>query len=397
MNNRNHDQSANKAVFGHGSSGGKIWKGLPGLVNFSGSSSCASRLSAPGKFLNAVFLIMSASLACSVLPPRPSVHWSQLPPLPDALGVAGPFAGVSGDVLLVGGGANFPDKMPWEGGKKVWHDEVYALASATGAWKRVGKLPHPLAYGVSVTTPSGVVCIGGSDADRHYSDVFRLNYRQGIFSVQPLPSLPMSIANGAGALVGETIYLAGGSEKPGELSALKQCFALDLAKINPAWQTLPPFPGKARILPVAAAGENSFYLFGGAALEPANGKVARVYLRDAWRYEPKQGWQPLADLPKPCVAGPTPAPEVDENFLLIGGDDGSHVGFQPVEKHPGFAREILAYNVTTGRWRTNGLAPAPRATLPTVFWKNRFVIPSGEMRPGVRSPEIWSLRPGDIP
>ena len=128
---------------------------------------------------------MIALTACSIRPSNHSLIWSQLPPLPDALGVAGPFAGVSGGVLLVGGGANFPGKMPWEGGKKVWHDEVYALVDAKSSWKLVGKLPHPLAYGVSITTPAGVVCIGGSDADRHYSEVFRLSYGNGIISVQP--------------------------------------------------------------------------------------------------------------------------------------------------------------------------------------------------------------------
>ena len=340
---------------------------------------------------------MIALTACSVLPPNHSLPWSQLPPLPDALGVAGPFAGVSGDTLLVAGGANFPGKMPWAGGKKVWHDEVYALAGKNSHWTLAGKLPRPLAYGVSVTTPLGVVCIGGSDANRHYRDVFLLNFRDGKCSVQSLPSLPLPLANAAGALVGSTIYVAGGSEQPGEQSANNQCFALYLGGENPLWQTVPPCPGKARILPVAASLKNDFYLFGGAALEPTNGKMARVYLQDAWRYEPKQGWQRLADLPKPCVAGPTPAPEVDESFLLVGGDDGSHVGFQPVEKHPGFAREMLAYNVSTGHWRTNGTVPAPRATLPTVFWQNRFVIPSGEMRPGVRSPEIWTLNPNGSP
>ena len=93
------------------------------------------------------------------------------------------------------------------------------------------------------------------------------------------------------------------------------------------------------------------------------------------------------------VTAATPAPKLDDSLLLVGGDDGSHVGFQPVEKHPGFAKEILAYNVNTGQWRTNGLVPAPRATLPTVFWKNRFVMPSGELRPGVRSPQVWTFSP----
>ena len=360
-------------------------------VNLSGFFNHPRRASGLLKPFLTTLLIMSALSACSIRPANHSLHWSQLPPLPDALGVAGPFAGVSGDTLLVAGGANFPGKMPWEGGKKIWHDDVYALTGTNTQWQLVGKLPRPLAYGVSVTTKIGVVCLGGSDADRHYRDVFLLNFRNGIFSVQPLPSLPLPLANAAGALVSSTIYVAGGSEQPGEQSALNQCFALDLNEKIPAWKTVEPCPGKARILPVAAAWKNNFYLFGGAALEQTNGKISRVYLRDAWRYSPGHGWQRLADLPKPCVAGPTPAPNVDASFLLVGGDDGSHVGFQPPEKHPGFPNILLAYDVNTGNWRTNGELPAARATVPTVFWRDHFIVPSGEMRPGVRSPEVWTF------
>ena len=338
---------------------------------------------------------MSALSACSLRAADRSLYWSQLPPLPDALGVAGPFAGVSGETLLVAGGANFPGKMPWKGGQKVWHDEVYALAGMNGQWERVGRLPRPLAYGVSVTTKLGMVCLGGSDADRHYREVFRLSFQAGRLAVQPLPSLPLPLANAAGALVGSTIYVAGGSDQPGEQSALNQCFALDLDKAPPAWSTLPPCPGKARILPVAAAGETDFYLFGGAALERTNGRIARVYLRDAWCYGPEHGWQRLADLPKPCVAGPTPAPRVNASFLLVGGDDGLLAGFQPLEKHPGFPNQILVYDVSTGNWRTDGEVPAARATVPAVFWRDHFVLPSGEMRPGVRSPEVWSFSPSE--
>jgi len=34
------------------------------------------------------------------------------------LGVAGAFVGISRDRLIIAGGANFPDEMPWRGGKK---------------------------------------------------------------------------------------------------------------------------------------------------------------------------------------------------------------------------------------------------------------------------------------
>ncbi|HET8737433.1 MAG TPA: hypothetical protein VFM69_12620, partial [Pricia sp.] len=37
-------------------------------------------------------------------------------------GLAGTYAGVDDGVLILAGGANFPDKLPWEGGKKIYYD-----------------------------------------------------------------------------------------------------------------------------------------------------------------------------------------------------------------------------------------------------------------------------------
>ena len=57
------------------------------------------------------------------------LEWSELKPLPDEFGFAGPFAGTSGGALIVAGGANFPDGYPWDGGKKVYHDRIFVLSS----------------------------------------------------------------------------------------------------------------------------------------------------------------------------------------------------------------------------------------------------------------------------
>lgn len=320
------------------------------------------------------------------------LDWTRLPPLPDPLGVAAPFAGVSGGALLVAGGANFPNGFPWQGGKKVWHDEVFVLTETNAAWRSVGRLPRPLAYGLSVTTTGGVLCVGGSDPERHYAEAFLLSWSLRGLETKSLPSLPLPLANAAGALVGSTVFIAGGTDQPGELAALNLCFTLDLTVSPLGWKELVPCPGKPRILPVTAALDGAFYLAGGAALEPTNGHIARVYLRDVWRYRAGQGWIRLADLPKPSVAAPSPAPTMDSSFFIVGGDDGSLARFQPVEKHPGFPKTILAYDTRTDAWRFAGEVPAARATAPVVAWHSGFVIPSGEARPGVRSPEVWTLR-----
>ena len=144
---------------------------------------------------------------------------------------------------------------------------------------------------------------------------------------------------------------------------------------------------------MAAALDGALYIAGGAALEATNGKVARTYLLDAWRYQPGHGWQRIADLPKPFVAAPSPTPVLSGKFFIVGGDDGSLVGFQPIEKHPGFPKSILIYDARKNVWSVDGEVPASRATLPTTFWQGRWVLPSGEARPGVRSPEVWTFAP----
>src|SRR4051794_15669468 len=73
-------------------------------------------------------------------------EWKQLPSMPDAIGLAGSFAGVSNGALLVAGGANFPNKMPWEGGTKVWYNTIYVLEKPKAKWKVAGHLRSPAVW-----------------------------------------------------------------------------------------------------------------------------------------------------------------------------------------------------------------------------------------------------------
>ena len=146
-----------------------------------------------------------------------------------------------------------------------------------GEWKVAGKLPRPLGYGVSGTHGTGVVCVGGSDAEGHRAECFRLEWRGGKLEANPLPPLPRPIANMSGALLGDTLYVAGGLEKPDSTRALKTCFALNLAAKQPAWSELEPWPGPARMLAVAAAQDGSFFLVSGTDLSPGpDGKPVRA-------------------------------------------------------------------------------------------------------------------------
>lgn len=347
-----------------------------------------------GALLLASCLVGEYVRADEQTPARSFLTWKQLPSVPDPRGVAAPFAGVYKDQLLVAGGANFPEQMPWDGGKKVWYDHVWTLQGSEASWQRAGQLPRPLAYGVSVSTPRGVACVGGSDADRHYADVFRIAMRDGKLNIEALPNLPRPVANACGVLLGDTIYIAGGSESPTSTKALNTLFALNLGLPDAKWEELETWPGPPRMLAVAAVQGGCFFLFSGVDLSADdNGQPKRRYLKDAYRYKPGVGWTRLADAPRPVAGAPSPAPAIGpSHVLVIGGDDGSHAGFQPPQQHPGFPAKVMAYHAITDVWTEAGETPAPRVTAPMVHWNDQWMIISGEQRPGVRSPEVWSLR-----
>jgi len=334
---------------------------------------------------------MAASEAAPRMAPGGELlQWEQLPPIPDVHGFAGSLAGVHDDVLLVAGGANFPDRMPWEDGDKVWHDAVFALRRDGASWRRVGALPRPLGYGVSLSTRWGIACLGGSDAQRHYAECFLMKSRDEGVAFEPLPALPRPCANACGAILDDVLYLAGGVESPDAAAALRTFWSLDLTKPEEGWRELEPFPGEGRMLATIGAQAGALYLFGGCALAPGDeGQPVRKWLRDAYRYRPGRGWTKCADLPRPMAAAPSPAPAVGQSHLLVlGGDDGTQSNAAAAD-HQGFPREILAYHTITDTWAPIGRLPFGLVTTPAVRWNDRIIIPGGEQRPGVRSTEVW--------
>ncbi len=342
--------------------------------------------------------VLPARAAESAPAPASLTQWAELPALPDDHGFAGMYAGVSGDFLLAAGGANFPDALPWEGGTKTWNDRVWVLDKPDGAWKEAGRLPSPRGYGVSLTVPGrGVLCIGGNDASNHFADVFILSWTTaGGLKTESLPPLPQPLANACGALIGTTVYIAGGETAPGAVAASDGFWSLNLGAAKPEWTRLPTWPGPARTLAVAGAQAGKFFLAGGVALKAdENGKPARIlpYLKDGYAFDPKRNqWARIADLPFPAVASPSPMPALGQShLLLIGADDGAQFGVK--EGHTGFRPTVLGYHTITDTWAPFGAAAAsPQVTVPAVAWRGQWILPSGEIRPGVRTPAVRALR-----
>lgn len=327
-------------------------------------------------------------------------QWTQLPSIPNAVGLAGALAGISNGNLIVGGGANFPIDPPWQGGTKTWHDSVYVLGLDQLHWKTAGKLPRPLAYSTCLTIPTGlnigpgVVCIGGSDSNRHYSDCFVLRWQNDQLQLESLPELPKRTALASAVILDGIIYCVGGIENPLDTQAMNSFLMLDLNRPGAQWTELPTPPGPGRILSVMATDGKSILLFSGVALNPGtNGQVVRTYLTDCHSYRKEDGWKQCASMPRASAAAPSPAICQHGWTYILGGDDGSRVGFKPEENHPGFAKDVLRYSAALDQWQIDvEELPCPHVTTPQIPWMNGSIIASGEMRPGVRSPSVWMLR-----
>jgi N-acetylneuraminic acid mutarotase len=352
--------------------------------------------------------------------------WSTLAPLPDAKGVAGAFAGVSGrdpqsGVLVVAGGANFPDQPPWAGGTKAWHTAAYVLPKPDGAWRTAAALPRPLGYGVTASYGGRVWCVGGGDAKEHVRSTVALEWdaKSDTLRVEPdaLPPLPESMAFGSGVLVGSRLFIAGGQATPTATESLGTFWSIDLAA--PAgdrrWQEHPSWPGPKRILPVLGTstgqGNGKVFLVSGAELVPdraaaanagstAKPVVSRRFLTDAYEFDiMKNSWRAIAPCPTPLVAAPSPAIPLDASRLaFLPGDDGSLFLKQKelAGNHPGFPRQMYVYDTRADAWQAAGTVPTgvrPAVTTPTVAWRGGWIVPTGEVQPGLRSPQIVRLLP----
>jgi N-acetylneuraminic acid mutarotase len=309
--------------------------------------------------------------------------------------VAAPIAGVHGGVLLAAGGANFPDRPPWEGGVKRTYDEIYALVPGESAWRTVGRLPVPRAYAAVVNVPEGVLAIGGENAAGVFQDALLFSWNGREASIQPAPALPVALASPVAAVLGRKVYLAGGYASGSPRVSTDGFYCLDLDDLAAGWQKLLSWPGPSRALAVIAALNGAIYLVSGLEmLAGADGQPKISYLKDAYRYRPGQGWEKLPDLPWSAIAAPSPAPvtSAPDRVFIFGGVDGRQVGKVPRDKR--VPEDILYFDVARHEWRLwKETWPEPMVSAPCVPNGNEWVFVSGETMAGHRTTAVVGWRP----
>jgi cyclically-permuted mutarotase family protein len=354
-------------------------------------------------------------------------YWKPIPPIPpktgDSIqpGLAGPVTGSLGELMLVAGGANFPDGPPWKGGVKQYHDEVFLLRlleNGSFSWAQSDKnLPVHLAYSAVATIPGGVISIGGENELGPVKDVFLFSACEGNIDIKRLPDLPAAISSGGAASVGSKVFVAGGLNIHGASAGF---YCLDIQNPNNGWEVLPDLPVPLSHAVVLSQWDESgpcIFVIGG---RNKTGEIS-TFFSGILKYSPVDGsWSKETDIningkPVGLSAG-TGIAFGPESIILFGGDKG--IVFNQTERinlaiekssgpqkvlllekkdslltnHSGFYKGILVYNTFDKSWRDAGEIPGETPVTTSAFvWKGMVIIPSGEVRPGIRSSKVLGV------
>ncbi|KVV16157.1 galactose oxidase [Flavobacterium sp. TAB 87] len=374
-----------------------------------------------------ISLIMATTETFSQKNEVSQVNWSTAAQVQNndgslSLGFAGVINGISNDVLIVTGGANFPDKMPWEGGKKEYSKTIYVLQKCNDqlTWiKNVkSELPEAIAYCGSTSTDLGVVYVGGENENGLSNKSYLLKWNADTKEVETksLPDFPIAIANIALTHIDTVVYAVGGDEA-GQSSDF---FAsLDLNDANAKWILLPKLPiALANSVVIAQKGKDgtNIYVVGGRT-KTASG-ISDLHNTTLVFNLQKQKWETAATISDgkntTNFSAGTGVAFGSHSILILGGDNG--VIFHQIEtflsqiaqaespekktdlitqknklvtNHPGFYNGILLYNTLTDQWSKIGELPfLPHVTTPAVVWNKKIILSNGEIKPGIRTPNV---------
>ena len=264
-----------------------------------------------------------------------------------------------------------------------------------------------------------------------------------------LPPLPRPCQYHRAAVIDRVIYVTAShtaSPQSRQLDVIS-FWALDL-KQQPGqrrWKPLAPWPGPAREK-MALAVQHALvdgnptpclFMVSGATWTKNNqGEMDLIrfkFFTDAYRYHPARNhWQAIAGLPVlkdkrkiklsqygfksenkswfPLKPGQQQQHDINQLFagqpmplaastaiaagsshvLLFSGATGRYITMN-LSECPTFPRYVMAYDVRHDRWNSIGLMPEAVVTTKAVRWGDMIVVPSGEIRPGIRTRQVQAL------
>ena len=310
--------------------------------------------------------------------------------------------------LYIAGGCNFPDKPVAEGGKKRFYKAIYAAKlnaeSDRLEWKTVGRMPQPAAYGVSVTYENSLIVVGGNNETGGLTTAIRLRPTATGMQQEALPSLPHALDNMAGAVVGHILYVVGGNC---EGVATQKVWSLDLKNTaKEGWKEKPSIPGIARVQPIAAAlGGDLLGVWGGFAPK-TDSKAAQLAMNGASYNAGCGTWTalpvPTDALGEEVFTGGATAIATPQKGVVVVGGVNKDVFLAAINKLPEgyllhepewyrFNNRVLCYR--DGTWTQLLQHPSvARAGCALAYWDGWVYVVGGELKPGIRTPEIVRFR-----
>ena len=323
-------------------------------------------------------------------------------------GVSACYCGVINGYLYIAGGCNFPDKPVAEGGKKRFYKAIYAAKlNAEGnrlEWKTVGQMPQPAAYGVSVTYENSLIFVGGNNETGGLTTAIRLRPTATGMQQESLPSLPHALDNMAGAVVGHILYLVGGNC---EGVATQKVWSLDLKNTaKQGWKEEPSIPGIARVQPIAATLEGGLLGVWGGFAPKTDSKAAQLAMNGA-SYNAGCGTWTALPVPTDAIGeevftgGATAITTPQKSVVVVGGVK-KDVFLAAINKLPEgyllhepewyrFNQRVLCYR--DGNWTQLLQHPSvARAGCALAYWDGWVYVVGGELKPGIRTPEIVRFR-----
>lgn len=346
----------------------------------------------------------------------------RLPDYPIKGGVSAPFAGVHGNKLIVAGGCNFPDTPASEGGKKIFYDDIFYLdiSKPDNNWIKGESFPYKVAYGAYVTTEDGIICIGGQNEEGAINKVVRIYFDEKAQKtmVKNLPALPVGIFNAGATIISRSIYVAGGVSS---MDKSHYIYSLNLDKIQEGWQKITTNQQEERQQPVVFAQDRSLFMAGGYDEKNAIAfsDVLQFNFSDNKWYQ----FSDIIDKNYKTFVGTGGVNSTSSCTLFAGGVDYEiflsalqrikrrqeaiksgdtqlaeslqKAGKEYMSQFPEwykFATTLLSFDTQTKEWKTLGDYPQlARAGAGIAIEGNELYIICGEIKPGVRTPDVYKL------
>jgi N-acetylneuraminic acid mutarotase len=269
------------------------------------------------------------------------------------------------------------------------------------------RLPSKVGYAAVAQLNDGIFYAGGENEKGPLTNVYLIqkNSKNGLVIIS-WPDLPEALTNAVAVATSNAVYVLGGATKNG---VSDKVWAIYLNDINAGWKYVSTMPQPTSFA-AAVFAQGQVYIMGGR--KKGTDGISEIYNQTfAWNIA-NNTWSKKA--PLPYVVSAATAVALPDKILFIGGDKG--VVFHEVEMlaskiaatsdlsvknnlteiknklqqtHPGFSKDILAYNLTTNTWRSFAqLTVAAPVTTYAFIFNHKIILPAGEVKPGVRTPLI---------